>query len=97
MVKQMLENINYRATLADAKKYLTKLEPFHAGTLSAYWEFVGGGYSYVVKSYGKEIASNCFEPGSIEPSKWGLIYDDAYEYSVTTSKHANIVKKAWKL
>ena len=84
---QTLTNIaNYGATLAEASEHLANFEPFHTGTLSAGITEDG---TYWVESYGVLIAW----------AKWGdaEISEEAYDYSQTTSKHANLVKKAWDL
>lgn len=78
---------NYGATLAEAEQHLRNLEPFHTGTLSALWSDFDD-TSYCVYSYGVLIAEGGY-------SFTGFIHDGAYDYSKTTSKHANLVKKAW--
>lgn len=93
-MKTLENRNNYGATLAEALGHLMQLRPFHTGTFSGGWENTGGAYEYVVKSYGVTIAvwqSNDGYGGT------GEIFSNAYDYSVTTSKHANIVKKAWDL
>lgn len=81
----------YIKTLAEAKALLEERAPFNAGTLTATWEgLVGGGEVYIVRSYGEEIAS-------FEDSSRRFINSRAYTHSKTTSKHANIVKRAWAL
>ena len=93
-MKTLTNSANFGATLAQASEHLAKLEPFHTGTLSGAWELseLGGEphNCFVVRSYGVEIA--------VYPEEWGFagwIQTSAYDYSATTSKHANIVKKAW--
>jgi hypothetical protein len=94
---QTLENRNnYGVTLAEASQHIARLEPFHTGTLSGAWEMSelsGESHNcYIVRSYGVEIA--------VYPEEFGFagwVQSDAYTHSVTTSKHANIVKKAWGL
>jgi hypothetical protein len=75
-------------TLKEAESFIWKAAPFNAGNLSGVWideEF------YAVCSYGTVIAvySNV--------SKRATLTVDAYQHSKTTSKHANIVKRAWAL
>lgn len=89
-MQTLTNSSNYGATLAEAEQHLRNLEPFHTGTLSGTIED-GDALLYVVRSYGLEIASTPLficNPG-INPS--------AYRVSVTTTKHINIVKKAWDL
>jgi hypothetical protein len=95
-MQTLTNSANFGATLAEAEQHLAKLEPFHTGTLSAQWEvseLSGGPHNcYIVRSYGVEIA--------VYPEEWGFagwVQSDAYSHSKTTSKHANIVKKAWDL
>ena len=63
---------------------------FNAGNLTGeiLYNYTGERLGYVVKSYGVTIARWIIgsEP-QLDPS--------AYKYSQTTSKHANIVRKAW--
>lgn len=87
--------MGYIKTLNEAKQLLIDAQPFNAGTLTANWEAIGGGDSqdpftskrYIVRSYGVEIAD--LQENAIHPQ--------AYTHSKTTSKHANIVKRAWGL
>ena len=95
-MKTLTNSANYGVTLAEASKHIEALEPFHTGTLSGAWEeseLLGEKHTlYVVRSYGVKIA--------VYPDAWGFggwLEETAYNYSVTTSKHANIVKKAWAL
>lgn len=78
-------------TLKQASLDLRLLTPFNAGNLSAYWEKRDGFDIYTVYSYEETIAEYCAE---MVPSNYE-VYAHAYDYSKTTSKHANIVKKAW--
>ena len=80
---------NYGATLAEAEHHLRNWEPFHTGTLSAKWERFDDILVYVVRSYGVEIAA------SSTPQRDRAVLDEAYDYSRTTARHANLVKKAW--
>jgi hypothetical protein len=80
---------NYGATLKEAERHIANREPFHTGTLSGAWEQYDkdGTQGYVVRSYGVLIAEAY--------KNFAGLATDAYQYSVTTSKHANIVKRAW--
>jgi hypothetical protein len=86
---QTLNKNNHGATIAQAETHLANLEPFHTGTFSGEWRDKA---TYVVKSYGTAIGCYGFADG------WGgtpELFSEAYNYSATTTKHANIVKKAW--
>jgi hypothetical protein len=78
-----------RINLQDAKREISLNRAFNAGNLTASWDFDGffKGY-YVVRSYGTVI-------GKISPS--GEMTVTPIRYSVTTSKHTNMVKRAWGL
>jgi hypothetical protein len=79
-------------TLKEAEQAIQDHQAFTAGNLSAIWY---EGYErpiYSVRSYGVQIAE-C-EDNSLEHR---FIEEDAYTHSKTTSKHANIVKRAWSL
>jgi hypothetical protein len=82
----MQNSNNYGATLAEVPELLKARKPFHTGTLSGESAEIG----YIVKSYGVIIACT-------SRLDTGYVFDDAYNHSKTTSKHANIVKKAWGL
>lgn len=76
-------------TLKEAQLALARRESFDAGNLWARDNFG----SYEVYSYALLIATSPTIPyASAEHSQ---VLDQAYGRSVTTSKHANIVKKAW--
>lgn len=77
--------MGYIKTLNEAEQLLSERVAFNAGTLTADWEYYGADDRYIVKSYGVEIAD--FTERAIHPK--------AYTHSKTTSKHANIVKRAW--
>ena len=79
--------MSYIKTIKEASELLTNTQPFNAGTLTANWEDIGGSLRYVVRSYGVEIAD--YTERATHPT--------AYQHSKTTSKHANIVKRAWGL
>ena len=77
-------------TIKGAGALITNRETFSAGSLAGYWSpDAFGDDVYHVTSYGVSIA------------RWrdgvGHIDHVAYEWSQTTSKHANIVKRAWNL
>jgi hypothetical protein len=77
-------------TLNEATNAIAHYETFNAGNLTGAWEDYGHGTrGYVVRSYGVLIAESYFN--------YAGLATDAYDYSVTTSKHANIVKRAWGL
>jgi hypothetical protein len=75
--------MGYIKTIKEAEQLLATQQPFNAGSLTASWEQI----RYIVRSYGVEIAD--YEERAIHPQ--------AYTHSKTTSKHANIVKRAWAL
>jgi hypothetical protein len=88
------------ATLKEASELLTEKFGFDAGNLTAKMEHIDLGepapiYAYVVRSYGVAIAIHASDDPFNEYYKH--IREDAYNYSVTTSKHANIIKRAWGL
>lgn len=74
-------------TLKDAIYELQARRTFNAGNLTGY----DNAGSYEVRSYGVIIA---FSP-TWHASTDGELMPNAYSHSKTTSKHANIVKKAW--
>ena len=89
---QTLNSANYGATLAEAAEHLRNLEPFHTGTLSGLVEESFEGVPlYTVRSYGVAIAYSAL----FIRDQW--LVASAYTHSATTSKHANLVKKAWGL
>jgi hypothetical protein len=79
--------MSYIKTINEAKQLLADRQPFNAGTLTANYEDIGESLRYIVRSYGVEIAD--YTEGTTHPT--------AYQHSKTTSKHANIVKRAWGL
>ena len=94
-MQTLTNSANYGATLAEAEQHLRNLEPFHTGTLSGAWDKAAGGY--IVKSYGQDIA---FYPDGMLTNPYvtsPYVLSTAYDFSRTTSKHANLVKKAWGL
>lgn len=84
----MQNSLNYGATLAEAKQHLADRVQFHTGTLNGAWETFSGDKFYVVRSYGTAIA---WLADGIKPE----VFSSAYTHSTTTTKHANLVKKAW--
>ena len=76
-------------TLREASEHLANREPFDTGTFHA--EIRGG--LYEVYSYFKVIAYA--SPDSTSDVATVLI--GAHRLSKTTSRHANIVRKAWGL
>lgn len=76
-------------TLKQAEYALANREVFDAGNLSAR---ISGGV-YEVFSYFTLIAAST----PFAPSDFAEVMPSAYEHSSTTSKHANIVKRAWGL
>ena len=88
--------MGYIKTLEEAKQLLAERQPFTTGTLSANIEsgLDTDGLEipvYVVRSYGVAISKSSPFFGDAE------VYPTAYTHSKTTSKHANIVKRAWNL
>lgn len=61
---------------------LANLEPFRGNTLTAYWD----GDVYKVVSYSTLIAT------AVQAGYWTTFNDR--KYSVTTSKHQNIIRRA---
>lgn len=80
-------------TLKEATEALAKHYNFNAGNLTAEWVNYYNTEVYVVKSYGVEIAVWQDTDRGYEHAVWA----SAYNHSKTTSKHANIVKRAWGL
>lgn len=83
------QTMNYGITIEQAKGCLMRLEAFSTGTLSASYELISEslGNRYVVRSYGVEIAD--YSERALHPK--------AKTYSTTTSRHANLVARAWGL
>lgn len=81
-------------TLKDAQAMLRYRVPFNAGNLSAGISIHDGVRLYTVYSYGVAIAvASSINGEELNP----VIIASAYNHSKTTSKHANIVRKAWGL
>lgn len=76
-------------TLKQAERALAERQPFDAGNLSAR---ISGGV-YEVFSYFELIAAS----SPYAPADFSEVRATAYNFSQTTSKHANIVKRAWGL
>jgi hypothetical protein len=72
-------------TLKQAQQAIARREPFNAGNLTA----EKNDLLYVVKSYGVIIAEDRHYNA--------YVFESAYKHSQTTSKHANIIKRAWGL
>jgi hypothetical protein len=79
-------------TIKEGANILAQKEPFNSGNfyavhrcneLGMFTEWLD------VYSYDQMIATYNLELHS------GVVFHDAYDYSKTTSKHANLVKKAW--
>ena len=83
-------------TLKEAELSLITMSPFNTGTFSARWEArddLDIYNVYTVYSYEAVIAEASY---AMTPNNYE-VYAHAYDHSKTTSKHANIVKKAWSL
>lgn len=79
-------------TLKETSHYLETLTPFSTGTLSGEWATDWDNeFGFIVRSYGVVIARN------VVVNSKGVVFEHAYNHSKTTSKHANIVKRAWGL
>lgn len=88
--------MSYIKTQTEAEQLLAERQPFTTGTLTASIESGTDENNleipiYVVRSYGVAIAESSPFLGKAE------IYSNAYTYSKTTSKHTNLVKRAWGL
>lgn len=75
--------MNYLKTLTEAENLLTWKQEFTTGTLSARYDTAG---NYIVFSYDQLIAGY---------SASAVANFNENFYSKTTSKHLNIVKRAW--
>ena len=83
-------------TLKQAEGYIAELKPFTSGNLTAQWEGYGdpGSFAepvYRVRSYGVCIA--WATKASYGLNAW--LMRNAWDYSMTTSKHANVIKRVW--
>lgn len=72
-------------TLNEAKEKLANFEPFRAGNLSAWYV----GDQYYVLSY-DEVIGHATRNGKARNYSY-----NAYTFSKTTSKHTNLMRKAW--
>lgn len=70
---------------------LKNLESFNGNTLTARVEKTWGSFRYAVYSYNTLIAEKSWDGTEGE---WFTYFNDT-KYSVTTSKHQNIIRKAW--
>lgn len=83
-------------TLKQAEGYIAELRPFISGNLTAQWEGYGEAGSFAepvftIRSYGVKIAW-------ATRATYGLnawLMPTAWDYSVTTSKHANVIRRVW--
>lgn len=73
-------------TLAEAQDLLGQREPFTTGTLSAKYDTAG---NYLVFSYEAMIAGIS--------AKTDIMQFTDKKYSQTTSRHLNLVKRAWSV
>ena len=72
---------------------LTNLEPFNGNSLSAKAENAWGSLVYRVYSYNTLIATKSWHG---DEGEWST-YLNPEKYSVTTSRHQNLIRKAWGL
>jgi hypothetical protein len=82
--------MGYLKTLTEAETLLFEREPFTTGTLSAKIIDSESGRTYHVFSYNTEIAVTHLDG---RPDTWLT----PSKYSQTTSRHLNIVKRAWAI
>jgi hypothetical protein len=75
------------------ERKLKELESFNGNTLTARVEKTWGTFSYKVYSYNTLIAEKYWDGMEGE---WFTRLNDT-KYSVTTSKHQNIIRRAWGL
>lgn len=78
---------NYR-TIA---RKLDNLESFNGNTMRAQVEKTWGTFSYRVYSYSTLIAEKTWDGSEGEWVTWV----NPSRYSVTTSRHQNLIKRAW--
>lgn len=74
----------------EIERKLAKLEPFKGNSLTAYYDDETGKLD--VYSYNTTIGQALFVNGRIV-----VDYFNANKYSVTTSRHQNLIRKAWGL
>lgn len=72
---------NYKTVEQNLKNYL----PIRGNSITANWDALG---NYQVYSYSTLIATS---------HRDGVNWLDARKYSVTTSRHQNLIRKAWGL
>lgn len=78
---------NFGISLDKAFLCLISLTPFSTGTLSGNWELIGETKTFIVRSYGVEIADK----------NQGALHPLAKTHSRTTNRHANLVARAWAI
>jgi hypothetical protein len=76
--------MNYGINLGHAQTCIATLDAFSTGTLSGQFE----DSVFTVRSYGVAIATR---------NQNGVIWVNGNKYSQTTSRHTNLVRKAWGL
>ena len=82
-------------TLKQASESIANRYNFNAGNLSGQWQLMDSldEPKFVVFSYGVAIGISL----DTRLGRKDYVPLDAYNHSQTTSKHANIVKRAWGL
>lgn len=70
---------------SDIAHKLANYQPIRGNSLTAYWDNAG---NYQVLSYQTLIATS---------RRDGVNWLDARKYSVTTSRHQNLIRNAWGL
>jgi hypothetical protein len=70
---------------------LANREPFRGNSLTAIANETWGSFEYRVYSYNTLIATKTWDGSEGE---W-FTYLDPNRYSVTTSRHQNLIRKAW--
>ena len=70
---------------------LENLEPFNGNTMTAKADKTWGRFEYKIYSYNTLIAEKVWDGSEGE---WFTWLNDT-KYSVTTSKHQNIIRRAW--
>jgi major membrane immunogen (membrane-anchored lipoprotein) len=75
-------------TLEQAEEQLAFRQAFNAGNLNAFWAVLADGEMvYCVYSYQTKVAQVDGEGAWVDNTK----------YSQTTSKHQNIIRRAWEM
>ena len=95
-----------RTTIMGCGVYIASLDPFNAGSLSGDGPRYNGGAAWpdFVKDYynllNREVGIDYVVYSYATPIAWhteaGVWYIPAIKYSVTTSKHQNVVRRAVK-